>query len=81
MKTTSKWKRPQNENDLKIEDALKNKYDLKNEDDLKMKTTSKMKMEDDLWLDTPFYGGQPIMEGSLKWEMTVDERWPFVKVT
>ena len=31
-------------------------------------------MEDDLLLDTPFYGGQPIMEGSLKWEMTVDER-------
>ena len=32
MKTTSKWGRPQNEDDLKIKNDLKNYDNLKNED-------------------------------------------------
>ena len=34
-KTKNKWRRPQNEDDLKSEGNLKNDDDLKNEDDLK----------------------------------------------
>ena len=35
MKTTLKWRQPQNEDNLKNEDDLENEDELKNEDDLK----------------------------------------------
>ena len=37
MKTTSKWRQPENEDDYKNEDNIKNQNDLKNEDNLKKK--------------------------------------------
>ena len=43
MRTTSKWGRPQNEDDLKNEDELKNQDDLKNEDDIKNENDLKNK--------------------------------------
>ena len=44
--TTTKWRRPQNEDDLRNEDDLKNGDDLKNEDNLK--NEDGLKNEDDL---------------------------------
>ena len=39
MKMTSKWRQPQNEDNLKNEDKLKNENNLENEDYIQNKTT------------------------------------------
>ena len=47
MKTTSKWRRPQNEDDLKKEEDLKNEDDIKNEGNLK--NEEDIKNQDRTW--------------------------------
>ena len=51
MKTTSKWRWPQNIYDLKIEDNLKNEHNLKNEDDLK--SEDDLKHADNFFITPP----------------------------